>query len=144
MTAPLQTHEDYSRADDIKVGSERAFGLVFAVVFLIVGLWPLLGELPVRNWALGISGGFLLAAFIAPKLLRPLNLIWFRFGLLLHKIVNPIVMGLVFFTTVVPIALIFKLLGKDPLHRRFDTNAETYWITRDPAGPAPESMRNQF
>jgi len=144
MPIPSSMHENYSRTDDVKVGSERAFGLVFAVVFLLVGLWPLLSELPARMWALGVAGVFLIAAFIAPRLLRPLNLIWFKFGLLLHKVVNPIVMGLVFFTTVVPIALIFRLIGKDPLHRRFDKNAETYWIKRDPAGPAPDSMRNQF
>jgi hypothetical protein len=137
-------HENYSRQDDIKVGSERAFGLVFAVVFLIIGLWPLLAELAPRYWALIVSCGFVAIALIAPKLLRPLNLIWFKFGLILHKIVNPLVMGLLFFVTITPMALIFRVMGKDTLNRQFDKSATSYWIVRNPPGPAPDTMKNQF
>ena len=79
-----------------------------------------------------------------PKILSPLNRLWFRFGLLLHHIVNPVVMALLFFTTVTPMALIMRLLGKDPLRRKFDPEADSYWIPRQPAGPAPETMKNQF
>lgn len=138
------SHENYSRHNDIKVGSERAFGLVFAVVFLIVGLWPVLGGLPPIIWALIVSGVFLVTALTVPTILRPLNMIWFKFGLLLHKIVNPLVMGLLFFLTITPMALIFKMLGKDPLNRKFDKETSSYWIVRTPPGPAPDTMKNQF
>jgi len=139
-----QLHESYAHSDTVKAGSERMFGLVFMAVFVLMGLWPLWAGQPVKIWALAAAGGFLAAALIAPKLLRPLNLAWFKFGLLLHKIVNPIVMGLLFFLTVTPMAIIFRLTGKDLLNRKFEPEAETYWIRRDPPGPAPDSMKNQF
>lgn len=144
MADPQNTHESFTRPDDVKVGSERAFGVVFSVVFAIVGLLPLWSEAPVRLWALIVAGVFLVAGFAAPKALRPLNLIWFRFGLLLHKIVNPLVMGMLFFITVTPIALIMRLCGKDPLHRRFSPDATTYWTMRESGEPTPGSMRRQF
>jgi hypothetical protein len=139
-----QFHETFSRDDKVRLGSDRVFGLVFAVVFLIVGFWPLHDLVPVRPWSIIISGCFLALALIMPKLLRPLNLLWFRFGLLLHKIVNPLVMGLLFYFTITPMALIFRMIGKDPLSRDFDPDAGSYWVKRDPPGPAPESMKNQF
>ena len=137
-------HEDLTREHEVKAGSERALGIVFAMVFLIVGLWPLLGEGTIRPWALIVAGVFLTLGLLAPKLLKPLNWVWFRFGLLLHKIVNPIIMALLFFTTVTPIALIMKIFGKDSLHRKFDASAKSYWIERQPPGPDPKTMRNQF
>ena len=97
-----------------------------------------------RWWALGIAAVFLLAALVIPKTLAALNRAWMRFGLLLHKIVNPVIMGLVFFLTVTPTALIMRALGKDPLRRRLDKEATTYWIDRDPPGPDPDSMPRQF
>lgn len=144
MAKPTNLHEDYHRKDDIKVGGEKSFGIVFAVVFTIIGLWPLWGASAPRWWALIVAGIFLVAGFVAPKLLRPLNLLWFRFGMLLHKIVNPLVMGLVFFVTVTPTGLIFRLLGKDPLRLKLEPDAESYWIKRDPPGPDGPSMSNQF
>jgi predicted membrane metal-binding protein len=139
-----QTHESLVPATDVKVGSERAFGLVFAAVFVIVGLFPLLGDGGVRFWALGVALAFAVIAFAMPRLLRPLNLVWFRFGLLLHAVVSPLVLGLLFFVTVTPTGLIMRLLGKDLLNLRRDEAAESYWIVREPRGPAPESMKNQF
>jgi len=144
MSRKPLTHEDFSREDTVKVGSEKAFGIVFAVVFAIIGLWPLIDGAPVRLWSLVVAGIFLVLAFLLPQTLRPLNLVWFRFGLLLHKVVNPLVMGFLFFSTVLPIAIILRMVGKDPLHRKFDAAAETYWIKRDPPGPEPDSMRHQF
>ncbi len=144
MSDSSQFHENRSHSDKIKVGSERAFGLVFAIVFVLVGLAPLLDQLPVRIWALATAGGFVFAALITPNILRPLNLIWFKFGLLLHKIVNPVIMGLLFVVTIVPMALIFRLIGKDPLNRKLDPEASSYWIRRSPPGPTPDSMKNQF
>lgn len=144
MTKKPGTHEDYSRKDDVKAGSERAFGFVFAVVFALVAVWPLISGGAPRWWALVVGGVFVLVSLAAPGLLAPLNRLWFRFGQLLHKVVNPVIMGLLFFLTVTPIALLMRLTGKDPLRLRFDPQAESYWIERDPPGPEPETMRYQF
>ena len=137
-------HEDLTRGHEVKAGSERALGIVFAVVFMIVGLWPLIGGGAIRLWALIVAGVFMALGCLAPKLLKPLNWLWFRFGLLLHKVMNPLIMALLFFTTVTPIAIIMKIMGKDPLRRKFDPTAKSYWIERQPPGPDPETMRNQF
>ena len=144
MAGKNRFHEDFEHDEEIRVGSPRVFGFVFAVVFVIVSLWPLLNGAPVRLWAVGLACGFATAAIIKPGRLQPLNRIWFRFGMLLHKVVNPLVMGLLFFVTVTPIALIFRLIGKDPLNRTPDPNCESYWIERDPEELSPDSMRNQF
>ena len=137
-------HEDFSRRGEIEAGSERTFGIVFFAVFAIMGLYPLLNGGEARIWALFIAGAFLLAALVAPRILRPLNRLWSRFGLLLHKVVSPVIMGLLFFVVVTPTALIMRLAGKDPLRLRFDPEARTYWIDRQPPGPEPKTMRNQF
>ncbi|MDA1091006.1 MAG: SxtJ family membrane protein [Proteobacteria bacterium] len=137
-------HEDFAREDGPKVGSERSFGIVFAVVFAIIGLAPLWDGSPYRLWALIVAAAFLAAGMVAPVVLRPLNKIWFLFGMALHKVMNPLIMGLLFYLTVTPIALIMRMVGKDPLNRRFDPDAKSYWVVREPAGPAPETMRQQF
>ena len=144
MAEKPQFHEDYARDDDVKVGSEKAFGIVFAVVFVIIALFPLIGEGAVRLWALAVAAAVLICGFFIPAVLRPFNKVWFKFGLLLHKIISPLTMGLLFYVSVTPIALIMRLLGKDPLRLKIDRNATTYWIERDPPGPAPESMKQQF
>ena len=137
-------HEDFDHGEEIRAGSPRAFGFVFAVVFGIVSLWPLLNGAPVRLWAVGVACVFAVAATLQPNLLQPLNRLWFWFGMVLHKVVNPLVMGLLFFVTVTPIALIFRLIGKDPLNRKPDPNCESYWIERGPDELTSESMKNQF
>ena len=139
-----QFHEDYGREQPIEGSSERGFGLVFAVVFAIIGLWPLLDEDPVRWWALGAAAAFLIVAFVYPRVLWPLNWVWTRFGILLGRIVAPIVMGIIFFLVVTPIALIRRLMGKDSLNLEFDPEADSYWIVRKPPGPDPKSMPRQF
>jgi hypothetical protein len=116
--------------------------LVFAVVFSLIGLVPLLDGAPLRFWALGVAAGFALIAFIRPTLMKPLNIIWFKFGLLLHKIVNPLIMGLLFYVTIMPIGLIMQLFGKDILSLRIDKNLPSYWVKREPLDS--DSMRNQF
>lgn len=126
-------------------GSERSFGIVFTVVFAILGSLPLLhGEIRFHYWLLGISAGFLVVTFTYPKLLAPLNLVWFKFGMLLAKIMNPLIMGLLFFIVVTPMALMLKLFGKDPMRRKLDPKASSYWVVRDPAGPDEGSMSRQF
>jgi hypothetical protein len=129
---------------EVVAASDRSFGLVFAVAFAVVGAWPLFdGRLP-RFWALATGGLFLLVATFAPWLLRPLNAVWIRVGALLHRVVTPVVMGIVFFLAVVPIALIMRALAKDPLRLRRNRDAKTYWIERQPPGPAPQTMIRQF
>jgi hypothetical protein len=137
-------HESLRRPDDVKLGSDRQFGLVFAGVFAIIGLLPLLGDTPVRWWALGVAAVFLAISFVHAGLLRPLNRVWFRFGMALHAVVSPIVMGLMYYIAVAPVGLIMRALGKDVLKLRFDPQAASYWIERSPPGPAPGSMKNQF
>jgi len=137
-------HEDYHRDDEVKGSSDRAFGLVFAVVFALLGLWPLLGGAGPRIWALAVAASFVLPALLRPGLLAPMNRLWLKLGLLLHRIVTPLVMGLIFYTTVTPIGLAMRLAGKDPLGRRFEAGRTSYWIEREPPGPAPETMKRQF
>lgn len=140
----MSTHEDLIRSDDVKGSSNRSFGVVFAVVFAVIGLWPLIGAGPVRLWALAVSLVFLLLAFIAPKTLAPLNRLWLKFGLLLHKVVNPVIMAVMFFLVITPTALVVRLIGKRLLQTSFDREAASYWIERDPPGPDPADMQNQF
>ena len=144
MTEKQGFHEDFGRDDHVKTGSEKSFGIVFAVLFTALGLWPLIDSGSVRVWALVAAIVFLGAGHFIPAVLRPLNLLWFKLGMALAKIMNPIVMGLLFYLTITPIALLMRLIGKDPLHRRFEPQANSYWVVRDPAGPAADSMRNQF
>ena len=114
-----------------------------AAVFAIIGLYPLLrGD--VRWWALVVAALFLLVALVRPETLHPLNRLWFRFGLLLNRIVSPIIMGLVFVLAVVPTGLIMRLRNRDLLRQRFDPDARSYWIEVDEDLRAKSSMRNQF
>jgi len=144
MAKSQESHESFRTDTDVQVGSERSFGIVFAVVFAIIGTAPLWSGGPPRMWSLAVAALFLFAAFVTPKLLRPLNLLWFRFGLLLHTVVNPLIMGLLFFLTVTPIALVMRWMGKDPLHRGFDATAKSYWVERNSDELAPDTMRRQF
>ncbi len=134
---------DIASHSKVEIGSERSFGLVFAAVFMIIALWPLVihGN-PVRLWAIAIAAVFLAAAFFAQPLLKPLNKIWFKFGMLLSMIVSPIVMGIIFFVTVTPIGLIRRLKNPDPLKQKFDGDADSYWIVREAS--SSDSMRKQF
>ena len=129
---------------EIKMGSEKSFGIVFSVVFLIIALYPLLGGGGVRLWSLTIAGVFLVTGLFAPNVLRPLNRVWFRFGLLLNKIVSPIVMGILFFLTVTPIGLLKRIGNADLLNQKFDPDAKSYWIEVDRERAAQSSMRKQF
>ncbi len=121
--------------------SEKSFGVVFSIVFLIIALYPLITSEGLRIWALVVSIIFFLLAFLAPKILVLPNKLWFKFGLLIGSIVAPIVMAFVYFVTVLPTGLIMRILGKDLLKQKIDKNAKSYWIERkEPMG----SMKNQF
>ena len=126
--------------DDIKIGSNRSFGIVFFIVFIIISLYPLIDGENIRVWSLIISIIFLVLGLLNSKLLNPLNKIWFKFGLLLGKIISPIVMGIIFFVVVTPIALFMRLLKKDLLNLKFNKK-NTYWIEK--SGPKSK-MKNQF
>ena len=137
-------HEDFSTRDEARTSSDRTFGFVFTVVFTVIGLWPAVAGNAIRWWAIAIAALFLVASLVKPSLLSPLNRLWTRFGLLLNKITSPFLLGLIFFLVVTPIGLTMRLLGKRPLELKFDPNARSYWIKRDPPGPAPETLKNQF
>jgi hypothetical protein len=129
---------------EIKVGSERSFGLVFTAVFAVVGLWPVVHGEPIRFWVILIAAGFLAISIGFPRALYPLNRAWFHFGMLLGRLVSPIVMALLFFIAVTPTALVMRLFGKDPLRLKLDRSLESYWIDRDRAAESSNSMKNQF
>jgi predicted membrane metal-binding protein len=137
-------HETLKSSRKVELGSNRNFGLVFAGVFAVLAVWPLIrhGE-AVRWWALGLSAAFLGVALLAEHLLAPLNKLWFRFGLLLHSVVAPVVMGLLFYCAVTPVALVLRLMGKDLL-RLNRSDEKSYWIERAPPGPPKNSMGQQF
>lgn len=137
-------HESFERDEPVRGSSDRGFGLVFTALFVLIGLGPLVAGHPWRPWALIVAALFLGLALLRPSLLAPLNRLWTRFGLLLHRVTNPLLMGLVFFLAVTPTAFIMRLMGKDPLRLRIDRSAKSYWIDRTPPGPEPDTMRNQF
>ena len=128
----------------VEMGSERGFGFVFAAVFGVVALWPLLDGAPPRLWAAAIAGAFLAVALLRPAMLRPLNVVWFRFGLLLGTIVTPIVMALLYIATIVPTSIALRLARKDLLELKIDRTRSSYWVHRTPPGPLPGTMKRQF
>ena len=126
--------------DDVKIGSNRSFGIVFFVVFLIIATYPLINGDELRLWSLIISIVFLFLGLVNSKILNPLNKLWFKFGIFLGKIISPLVMGIIFFLVVTPIGLLMRLLNKDLLNLRFNNNS-SYWIEKT----EPKSkMKNQF
>ena len=138
-------HENLASYDHRDPPSIRAFGITFAVIFAIIGLFPVIVQSGgVRWWCMIISAGFVAVSYLVPDLLKPLNRLWFRLGMVLHRVVNPIVLAFLFVVVITPVALVLRLIGKRLIDRGFDASAESYWIRRDPPGPAPESMQNQF
>jgi len=140
----MTMHEAALRDVPAKTASDRSFGVVFSAVFATVAAWPLIHGEEIRWWSAAVGGTFLAAALAIPRVLHPLNRLWTAFGLLLHKIVSPIIMGAIFFVAVTLTALLMRLLGKVPLQLRFDPKATSYWIMRTPPGPAGDTMKNQF
>ena len=128
--------------EKIKINSNKNFGLVFFVVFLIVSLYPLLNQEIIRVWSLIISFIFLFLGIINSILLSPLNYIWFKFGLFLGKFISPLVMGIVYFIVVFPTFLLIKLFKKNYLNLKYDNSKESYWITNE--SDEDKNMKNQF
>ena len=125
---------------EIKRSSNKSFGIVFFIVFLIIGFWPLLDMSTYRLWAIIIAFIFLILGFINSKLLTPLNILWFKFGLFLGKIVSPLVMGIIFFFVVTPTGLLMKIFRKDLLNLKYN-NKHSYWVDKN--GPKSK-MSDQF
>ena len=126
--------------DEIKISSNRSFGVVFFIVFLLIAIYPLLKSNELRIWSLIISFSFLGLGLINSKLLTPLNKLWFKFGLLLGKFISPLIIGIIFFVVVTPIGIIMRLLKKDLLNLKFNEQ-KSYWIKK--TGPKSK-MKNQF
>lgn len=135
-------HDGQEREEVVVPSSDRVFGLVIAGFFTLCGglslyhggeRWPV--------W-LALAATFAGLAVVRPGLLAPLNRLWTKFGLLLHAVVSPIILGLIFFACITPIGFLMRLFGQDPLRRRFEPAAESYWLRREP--PAPDSFKNQF
>ena len=138
------THEELTRRHEIRGSSNRAFGLVAATFFLLLALAPLRKHGNVRGGWLVVSGAFLALAILRPIWLQRLNWLWIRLGILLGKVVTPVVMAALFFLIFTPMAFFIRMLGKDPLHLARSPQARSYWIERVPPGPAPDTMSNQF
>jgi hypothetical protein len=140
----VSTLEPNSASTAMPESSDRSFGLVFAAVFAIVGGLPLVHAGAPQWWAFGVSALFALLASARPAILRPLNRAWLMLGRLLHRLVSPLVMSAIFFLCVTPTGWILRLRGKDVLSLRRRRDLSTYWIKRDPAAPAPDTMKRQF
>ncbi len=125
---------------DLKLPSNRSFGILFFVVFLIIALWPVINGFQLRIWSIVISIIFLILALLNSKILTPLNKLWMKFGLILGGIISPIIMGVIFFGVVTPTAILMKIFKKDILMLK-KNKSETYWIKKDNSN---NNMRNQF
>ena len=126
--------------DEIKISSNRSFGIVFFIVFLLVAVYPFFKSGDIRLWSLIVSLIFLILGLINSNILTPLNKIWFKFGIFLGRIISPVIMGIIFFLVVTPIGFIMRLMGKDVLSLKFNNN-KSYWIEK--TGPKSK-MKNQF
>ena len=126
--------------ENIKIPSNRSFGFVFATVFFLIAIYPLINSGEIKYWSIIISIIFLILGLINSRLLSPLNNLWFKFGIYLGKIISPIIMGIIFFLVVTPIGLIMKILKKDLLNLKYNSK-KTYWINK--TGPKSK-MKNQF
>ena len=125
---------------NIKIGSNRSFGIIFFIIFLIISLWPLLNGNGVRIWAVSISLIFLILGVLNSKILTPLNKIWFKFGILLGNFIAPVIMGVIYFLIVTPTGILVRLFKKDLLFLK-KNNKKTYWIEKNDKN---NNMRNQF
>jgi len=126
--------------NEIKLSSNRSFGIVFFIVFLIIATWPLLNGNEIRYWSLIISIVFLLLGILNSKILTPLNKIWFKIGILLGNVIAPIIMGIIFFVVVTPTSFVMKILRKDLLNLK-KNNENSYWIEKKNEN---SKMKNQF
>jgi len=140
MKPAIAIHENLARDEEVRGSSDRSFGFTFAGFFLLLGLWPIVRGGPPRTWAVALGVVFLAAALGRPGLLAPLNRLWLRVGLLLHRVVNPLVMGVMFYGVITPIGLVMRVLGRDPMSRQFPSPQSSHWLPRR----AAEDVRRYF
>ena len=143
-SSDLNFPERVGYGETFQRSSDRAFGLVFTVFWSIVAVAPLRKGGSIRTWAVILAAAFLVCVLIRPTVLAPLNRLWQRFAGLLQTFTNTIVMTILYFSTVVPFGLIMRLMNRDVLRLKWDRACASYWIPRNPPGPQPESMKDQF
>ena len=124
----------------IQISSNRSFGILFFIVFLLIAFWPILNEEKIRIWSIILAIIFIILGLKNSKLLTPLNILWFKFGILLGKIVSPLIMSIIFFFVVTPIGLLMRILNKDLLNLKFN-NKDSYWIKKN---DYKSKMKDQF
>ena len=143
-TCPCATLTAIVRKPPNSIPSDRSFGITFAVVFGLVTAWLAWRGSDAWQATAGVAALFLACALALPRILHPFNVAWMAFGQLLNRIVSPVVMGVIYFALLTPIAAIMRLRGRDALHRRFDAEQSSYWIPREPPGPDGSSFPRQF
>lgn len=134
----------HKNSSSLDLPSDRSFGFLFVAVFALLSLWAWWRGAVWAPWPAGLGALTLLVTLVRPTLLHPLNRQWMRLAELLNRVVSPLVLGLIFFGLFTPVAWGMRLRGRDALRRRFDPSASTYWIERDPPGPDPKSLPNQY
>jgi hypothetical protein len=144
MEFPKPMIEPFRKYQEVKMGSERSFGLVFAIVFAMLALWPLAKGEAVELWAISAALFFLALGCLRPAVLRPLNVAWFRFGLLLGALVTPAVMALLYVTAFLPTSLVLRFMGRDPLALEREPDRASYWVVRDGSVRGQSAMNRQF
>lgn len=144
MTTHINFHEQFRCNGVAKPASIRMFGFVLAVVFALIGFQPLLSTPDYKVWALILAAAVLGVTLTIPRMLVPLFRLWMWIGYCLHKITNPILLGLIFYVVVVPTGLLMRALGRRPLRLEMESSAKSYWMNRDPPGPQMQMMKKQF
>ncbi len=138
------SHELEDRRETIKSSSDRGFGYVFAAFCALVAALSWYNSGTHWTWWFTAAALFALIGWLRPRLLAPLNRAWTKLGLVLAAVISPLVLAIVFYACVAPIGWVMRLAGKDLLRLRYEPDADTYWIRRDPPGPAPTTLKNQF
>jgi hypothetical protein len=144
MSEKSTTHESFYREEAIKGPSDRHFALTFSAIFFALSAYGVWKGWTGSMFLVVFAIAFCVAGIAAPQLVRPLNRAWLQLGLVMYRIVNPVVMGLMYFGMIVPMGMLLRLMGKDLLHKGIEPTSETYWVDRQPPGPSPESLKNQF
>lgn len=140
----MGAHENYQSSHETELPSERSFGIVMTVAFAVFGGIPWYKRGEPNLYLFGITAAFALFTLVFPRALRPLNIVWMKLGLLLGRIVTPLVMAVVFFGVVTPMSILMRLFGKDPLALKYEAGRGSYWIERTPPGPKGDSLKRQF
>ena len=144
MKGPLATHENLGSLEESKESSDRQFGWVFTAFFTLTAFWPMLHGRPWKPWCAAVAVGIAIVTLGRPSFLHPANRVWMKLSELLSRVMNPVILAIMFAAVFIPSRLILALTKKDPLNRRWEPGAASYWIPRTPPGPEPPSMANQY